>query len=79
MDEFIRDTKHNSQIAQIFRLKAAWPEKYKDDAKPQSSDASRQLLDRLTEMARKEMAERQRLEEGSTEAEFRELGEQGQG
>jgi hypothetical protein len=75
MDEFIRDTKHNSQILQIFRLKAAWPEKYRDDAKPVSTDPSRQLLDKLTEMARKEVAERQRLEAEATEGEYRELGE----
>jgi hypothetical protein len=75
MDEFIRDSKHNTQIIQIFRLKAAWPEKYRDDARPVSDDPSRQLLDRLTEMARKEMEERQRLEEGSVEAEYRDLGE----
>jgi hypothetical protein len=75
MDEFIRDTKHNSQIAQIFRLKAAWPEKYREDVKPQSADAGRQLLDKLTEMARKEMAERQRLEEGATKGEYLDLGE----
>jgi hypothetical protein len=75
MDEFIRDTKHNSQIIQIFRLKAAWPEKYREDVKPQSADAGRQLLDKLTEMARKEIEERKRLEEGSVEGEYRDLGE----
>jgi hypothetical protein len=75
LDEFIRDTRHNSQIAQIFRLKAAWPEKYREDAKPASTDSSRQLLDKLTEMARKEVAERQRLEAEATEGEYRDLGE----
>jgi hypothetical protein len=72
MDEFIRDSKHNTQILRIFRLKAAWPEKYRDDVKPQSNDEGRQLLDRLTEMARKEQ------EAGATEGEFREM-EEGQG
>jgi hypothetical protein len=75
MDEFIRDTKHNSQIAQIFRLKAAWPEKYREEIKPQSNDASRQLLDKLTEMARVEMEQRRLLEEGSVDGEYRELGD----
>jgi hypothetical protein len=75
MDEFIDESKHNTQIAQIFRLKAAWPEKYQDDAKPVSASESRQLLDRLTEMARKEIEERKPLEEGATEGEFRDLGE----
>jgi len=75
MDEFIRDTKHNSQIIQIFRLKAAWPEKYREDVKPQNTSEARKLLDRLAEMATKEMEARKRLEEGATEGEFRDLGE----
>jgi hypothetical protein len=54
-------------------MKAIWPEKYREDVKPASSDASQQLLDRLTEMARKEIEERKRLEASSTEAEYREL------
>jgi hypothetical protein len=77
MDEYIRDSKHNTQIIRIFRLKAAWPEKYREDIKPQSTDAGRQLLDKLTEMARKEVEERRRLEEGATEGEYRDLGETG--
>jgi hypothetical protein len=78
MDEYIRDSEHNTQIIQIFRLKAAWPEKYREDVKPQNNDASQQLLDKLTEVARKEIEERRRLEAGSTEAEYRELGETNQ-
>jgi hypothetical protein len=73
MDEYIRESKHNTQILQIFRLKAEAPEKYREDVKPANNDASQELLDRLTEMARKEIAERRRLEAGSTEAEYREL------
>ena len=71
----MRETKHNSQIYRIFHMKAIWPEKYREDAKPVSTDPSRQLLDKLTEMARKEVAERQRLEAEATEGEYRELGE----
>jgi hypothetical protein len=74
-EEWVRETKHNSQIYRIFHMKAIWPEKYRDDVKPQSTDAGRQLLDRLTEMARKEIAERKRLEAEATDGEFRELGE----
>jgi hypothetical protein len=72
-EEWMKETKHNSQIYRIFHMKAIWPEKYREDARPQQTDASQQLLDRLTEMARKEIEERKRLEAGSTEAEFREL------
>jgi hypothetical protein len=75
-EEWVNETKHNSQIYRIFHMKAIWPEKYREDAKPQSNSDSRQLLDKLTEMARKEIAERERLEAESTEAEYRELGEQ---
>jgi hypothetical protein len=74
MDEYIRDSKHNTQILRIFRLKAAWPEKYREDAKPVSNDPSRELLDRLTEWAGRER-ERRELEQPSVEDEYRELGE----
>jgi hypothetical protein len=79
LDDYISESKHNVQIAHIFRLKAEAPEKYREDIKPQSNDASRELLDRLTEMARKELEERRRLEEGVAEGEYRELKEPGQG
>jgi hypothetical protein len=73
MDEYVRDSKHNTQILQIFRLKGAWPEKYRKDVKPQNNDAAQELLDRLTAMAAKEIAERKRLEAESTQVEYREL------
>jgi hypothetical protein len=73
MDEYVRDSKHNTQILQIFRLKGAWPEKYREDVKPQNNDSAQELLDRLTAMAAKDIAERKRLEAESTEAEYREL------
>jgi tRNA A37 N6-isopentenylltransferase MiaA len=76
-EEWVRETKHNSQIYRIFHMKAIWPEKYRDDVKPQSTDAGRQLLDRLTEMARREIEERKRLEAEATDGEFRELDGQG--
>jgi hypothetical protein len=77
MDEYIRETKHNSQIIQIFRMKAAWPEKYRDDAKPQQTDAAQELLDRLTAMAARDIEERRRLESQSTSVEYRELDDKG--
>jgi hypothetical protein len=71
--EWMRETKHNSQIYRIFDMKALWPEKYREDAKPVSEDASQQLLDKLTEMARLDIEKRKRLEAEATEAEYREL------
>jgi hypothetical protein len=62
MDEFIRDTKHNSQIAQIFRLKAAWPEKYREETKIYVQDSAKELLEKLTQMAGEEIKARERLE-----------------
>jgi hypothetical protein len=79
MDAYIDTSKHNTQILQIFRLKAEAPEKYRDDAKPQQTDAAQELLDRLTEMAARDIAKRKQLEEGATEGEFRDLGETNQG
>jgi hypothetical protein len=78
MDEYIRDSKHNTQILQIFRMKAAWPEKYREDVKVVINDTAQQLLDRLREMARIDREERQRLEAGATEGEYRDLGENDQ-
>jgi hypothetical protein len=76
--EWMRETKHNSQIYRIFDMKAAWPEKYREDAKPQNNDAAQELLDRLTAMAAKDIERRKQLEAESTEAEYREL-DQGNG
>jgi hypothetical protein len=75
LDRFIEESPHNTQIARIFRMKAEWPEKYREDIKPANDDASRQPLDKLTEMAAKELEERRRLEAGATEGEYRDLGE----
>lgn len=75
--EWMRETKHNSQIYRIFDMKAIWPEKYRDDAKPQQQDSAQELLDRLTEMARKDIERRKALEEGATDGEFRELDDKG--
>jgi len=73
-EEWMVETKHNSQIYRIFHMKSIWPEKYRDDAKPQQEDASQALLDKLTEMAKKEIEQRKRLESEATEADYRELG-----
>jgi hypothetical protein len=75
MDNYIDNSKHNTQILQIFRLRAEAPEKYREDTKPPQTDAAQALLDRLTEMAARDIAKRKQLEEGAAEGEFRDLGE----
>jgi hypothetical protein len=72
-EEWMAETKHNSQIYRIFHMKSIWPEKYREDARPQQEDASQQLLDRLTEMARKDLEKRRQLEAEASEGEYREL------
>jgi hypothetical protein len=74
-DDYISESKHNVQILHIFRLKAEAPDKYREDVKPTNNDATQEWLARLTEMVRKELEERRRLEEGAAEEEYRELGE----
>jgi hypothetical protein len=78
LDRFIEESPHNTQIARIFRMKAEWPEKYREEAKVVVNDSAQQLLDKLTEMAAKELEERRKLEAGATEGEYRDLGEKDQ-
>jgi hypothetical protein len=75
LDRFIEESPHNTQIARMFRLKAECLEKYKEDVQVVANDQARELLDKLTEMARKDREERQRLEAGAAEGDYRELGE----
>jgi hypothetical protein len=77
MDERLADQKGNrgSDILYMFKLKAEKPEKFRENAQPQQTDASQELLDRLTAMAAKEIEAGRRLEAGATEAEYRDLGE----
>jgi hypothetical protein len=72
-EEWVRESNHNTQIYRIFQMKAAWPEKYREDAKPQNTDTAQELLDRLTEMAAKDIERRRQLEAEATEVEYREL------
>jgi hypothetical protein len=78
IDDTLADKKFNHDILRIFRAKAEWPEKYREDVKPRQNDAAQELLDRLTAMAAREIEERKRLEEGATEGEYRDLGEKEQ-
>ena len=74
-EEWMEQTKHNTQIMRIHRKKAIWPEKYREETKVYVQDSAKELLERLTEMAGKEIEERRKLEEGSVEGEYRDLGE----
>jgi hypothetical protein len=78
IDDTLADKKFNHDILRIFRAKAEMPQKYREDIKPANNDAAQQLLDRLTEMAAKELEERRRLEASATEGEYRDLGETNQ-
>jgi hypothetical protein len=77
MDEYIRDSKHNTQILQIFRMKAAWPEKYREDVKIQGLEPLTQLLEEARKLAARDIERRRRLEQGATEGDFREMGKKG--
>jgi hypothetical protein len=73
MDSYIDNMKQGSHLLHMFRLKAEAPEKYREDARIVVQDSSKELLEKLTEMAGKEIEERKRLEGGATEGEYREL------
>jgi hypothetical protein len=67
LDRFIEESPHNTQIAQMFRMKAEWPEKYRDEVKIVGDDRITQMLDRLTEIAaRRLQQESQQLEQSTT-------------
>jgi hypothetical protein len=74
MDEYIRDSKHNTQILQIFRLKAECPEKYREDVKVQGLEPLTALREEARKLAARDI-ERRRLEQSSVEGEYRDLGE----
>jgi hypothetical protein len=73
MDRTIEQKPAATQILQIFRLKAEAPEKYREEVKVVGIEASKQMMDRLRELAAKD---RQALpDEGVLEGEFRALNE----
>jgi hypothetical protein len=61
-----------SDVLLMFKEKAEWPEKYREEVKVIGVDASKQMMDRLREMATKERAA---LEAPAIEGEFKEVGE----
>jgi hypothetical protein len=64
-DNWVNESKHNTQIARIFRLKAVWPEKYREEVKVLNTDASLRMLEMLRELGKKELE--------AIEGEYREL------
>jgi hypothetical protein len=74
MDDFIAVSKHNTQIARIFRLRAEHPEKYREEVKVLGVSAPLQMLDKLKELAAKDIKQREALEAPAVEAESREVG-----
>jgi hypothetical protein len=55
MDATIKSRPVATQVLQIFRLKAEAPEKYREDVKVVGLDASKMMLDKLREMAAKDL------------------------
>ena len=69
-----------SDILYMFKMKAEKPEKYRENVQVSGVEPMTQMLDRLTEMAARELEQRRRreLEEGSVEGEYRDLEEKGE-
>jgi hypothetical protein len=81
-DDWVAESKHNTQIARIFRLRAEAPEKYREEVKVVGIDASKQMLDRLRELAARERKEQAALESGegvAIEGVYREVSSPGHG
>jgi hypothetical protein len=76
MDDRLTNPQGNrgSDVLLMFKLKAEAPEKYREEAKVIGVDASKQMMDRLREMATKER-KRAALEAPAIEGEFKEVGE----
>jgi hypothetical protein len=72
--EFLEDLTHErlvnpqgnrgSDILLMFRKKAEWPEKYREEVKILGIESSKQMLDRLRELAAKERQQQAALESG---------------
>jgi hypothetical protein len=73
MDKTIETKPAQTQILQIFRLKAEHPEKYREEVKVMNADAPFQMLDRLKEMAMKERERQAALEAASVEGIYQEV------
>jgi hypothetical protein len=74
MDKTVETKPAQTQILQIFRLKAEHPEKYREDIKVINADAPFQMLDRLKELAAQNRQRQQaELEAPSVEGVYREV------
>lgn len=62
-----------SDVLLMFREKAEWPEKYREEVKVLGVSAPLQMLDKLRELAAKDLKERQALEVPAVDGEFREV------
>jgi hypothetical protein len=76
MDATIKSRPVATQVLQIFRLKAEAPEKYREEVQVVGMDASKQMLDKLRELAGKDLQEQEAqraLESPTVEAVYREV------
>jgi hypothetical protein len=62
MDAAIKSRPVATQLLQIFRLKAEAPEKYREEVKVVGMEASKQMMDKLRELASKELKNREAQE-----------------
>ncbi len=76
MDYRLKNPQGNrgSDVLLMFKLKAEAPQKYREEVKVVGIEASKQMMDRLREMARKERERQAALERGEVvEGECREV------
>jgi hypothetical protein len=73
MDKTIEAKPAQTQILQIFRLKAEAPEKYREEVKVLNADVPFQMLDKLKEMAAQNRQRQAELEAPAVEAVYREV------
>jgi hypothetical protein len=63
-----------SDVLLMFREKAEWPEKYREEVKVLGVSAPLQMLDKLRELAARDIKAREALEAPAIEGEFKEVG-----
>jgi hypothetical protein len=73
MDEVCANRRGNHDILRIFRLKAEHPEKYREEVTVVGMDASKNMLDKLRELASKDLAQRAALEAPAVEGVYKEV------
>lgn len=73
MDATIQSRPVATQVLQIFRLKAEKPEKYREEVKVVGLDQSKMMLDKLRELAGKDLERQAALEELAIEGVYKEV------